>query len=136
MKTGRVGELKYTEDQILPQRPSEYFARNCFAGVSFPSPTEAAGRHKIGIDKFMWGMDYPHHESTYPYTREGLRRAFAGTDPAEIHELVAGNAARVYDFDVEMLVPVAARVGPTVDEVAQPLAEIPEGATSPGFLRP
>src|SRR5947199_88734 len=41
------GELKYTEDQILPQRPSEYFARNCFAGVSFPSPTEAAGRHKI-----------------------------------------------------------------------------------------
>ena len=66
-----------------PLSPTEYFARNCWVGVSFPSPTEAMTRHVIGADRFMWGSDYPHDESTYPNTREGLRRAFAGTDPLD-----------------------------------------------------
>ena len=41
----------------------------------------------------MWGSDYPHHESTYPYTREGLRRSFAGTEPDELQQVLGGNAA-------------------------------------------
>jgi len=57
MKTGRVGELKYTEDEILPGRPSEYFASKCFDGGSFVSATEASGRHKIWIDQYIGGMD-------------------------------------------------------------------------------
>jgi predicted TIM-barrel fold metal-dependent hydrolase len=135
-KSGRIGELKYGPDDVMPLRPSEYFARNCWVGASFPSPVEAASRHKIGIDKFMWGSDYPHHESTYPYTRESLRRAFAGTDPAEIQQVLAGNAAEVYGFDLDALAPLAAQAGPTVEEVAVPLDEIPADATSPGFYRP
>ena len=98
MKTGRIGELKYTPEEVLPLAPSEYFARNCWVGASFPSPVEAASRHNIGLDRYMWGSDYPHHESTYPYTREGLRRAFAGTDPSELQQVLAGNAAAVYGF--------------------------------------
>jgi predicted TIM-barrel fold metal-dependent hydrolase len=135
MRTGRIGELKYDPDEVLPMRPSEYFARNCWVGVSFPSPGEAAARHGIGVDKFMWGSDYPHHESTYPHTREGLRLSFAGTDPAELRQLLAGNAARVYGFDLDALAPIAARVGPTVDELAEPYAGVPEGAGSPAFHR-
>ena len=65
-------------------KPSEYFARNCWVGVSFPSPVEAEARHDIGIDRFMWGSDYPHDESTYPHTREALRRAFAGAPENEL----------------------------------------------------
>jgi predicted TIM-barrel fold metal-dependent hydrolase len=136
MKTGRIGEIKYEPDQVLPLTPSEYFARNCWFGASFPSPREAESRHEIGIDRFMWGSDYPHHESTYPYTREALRRAFAGTDPAEVQQVLAGNAAAVYDFDLEALAPLAAESGPTIAEVAVPLDEIPADATSPGFYRP
>ncbi|HEX6311809.1 MAG TPA: amidohydrolase family protein [Acidimicrobiia bacterium] len=136
MQTGRIGELKYEPDEVLPLAPSEYFARNCWIGASFPSPREAEARHEIGLDRFMWGSDYPHHESTYPYTREALRRAFAGTDPAEVRQVLAGNAAAVYDFDLEALAPLAAAAGPTVAEVAVPLDEIPADATSPGFYRP
>ncbi|TML91335.1 MAG: amidohydrolase [Actinobacteria bacterium] len=136
MKTGRIGELKYTPEEVLPLAPSEYFARNCWVGASFPSPVEAASRHNIGLDRYMWGSDYPHHESTYPYTREGLRRAFAGTDPSELQQVLAGNAAAVYGFDLEALAPIAARVGPTVDELDTPLDSIPAGATSPAFFRP
>jgi predicted TIM-barrel fold metal-dependent hydrolase len=136
MKTGRIGELKYTPEQVLPLPPSEYFARNCWVGASFPSPVEAASRRGIGLDRFMWGSDYPHHESTYPYTREALRRSFAGTDPSELQRVLGGNAAAVYRFDLETLAPIAARVGPSVDELDTPLDAIPADATSPAFFRP
>jgi predicted TIM-barrel fold metal-dependent hydrolase len=136
MRKGRIGELKYRPEEVLPLRPSEYFARNCWVGVSFPSPSEAEARHRVGLGRFMWGSDYPHHESTYPFTREGLRRAFAGTERAELQRLLAGNAAAVYGFDLERLQPVADRVGPSVGELSAPLTAIPAGATSPGFFRP
>ena len=136
MQTGRIGELKYSPQEVLPQRPSDYFARNCWVGASFPSPVEAASRHDIGVDRFMWGSDYPHHESTYPYTREGLRRSFAGTDAAELQRVLGGNAAAVYGFDLDALAPLAQRVGPTVEELTVPLDRVPADATSPGFFRP
>jgi predicted TIM-barrel fold metal-dependent hydrolase len=135
-KTGRIGELKYDADAMLPLLPSEYFARNCWVGVSFPSPVEAETRHTIGLDRFMWGSDYPHDESTWPNTREGLRRAFAGTPDAELRQVLAGNAARVYGFDLDALAPIAARVGPTADELREPYSGIPDGNRSPAFVRP
>jgi predicted TIM-barrel fold metal-dependent hydrolase len=134
--TGRIGELKYDPDEMLPLLPSEYFARNCWMGVSFPSPVEAQTRNQIGLDRFMWGSDYPHDESTWPNTREGLRRAFAGTPDAELRRLLGGNAAEVYGFDLDTLAPIAARVGPTVDELNKPYSGIPDGNRSPAFVRP
>jgi len=53
---GRIGELKYGPDEVLPLKPSEYFRRNCWVGVSFPSPGEAATRRDIGVDRFMSEM--------------------------------------------------------------------------------
>ena len=136
MQTGRIGELKYAPEEVLPLKPSEYFTRNCWLGVSFPSPAEAEARHLLGADRFMWGSDYPHDESTFPHTREGLRRAFAGTDPAELQRLLGGNAAALYGFDLATLRPIADRVGPTVAELDEPFDGRPEGNRSPAFLRP
>ncbi|MBC9711829.1 amidohydrolase [Streptomyces sp. TRM66268-LWL] len=113
--------------------PSEVWRENCFVGASFMRPHEVPLRDRIGLDKIMWGSDYPHDEGTYPYTREGLRIAYAGLDPAEIAAMVGGNAARVYGFDLDFLDPIAAKVGPTVEELAEPLKEPPSDATSPVF---
>ena len=135
-KTGRIGELRYDPDTLPPRKPSEYFATNCWVGSSFPSPAEAAARHEIGLDRYMWGSDYPHDESTYPNTREGLRRAFAGTGTAELQQILGGNAAALYDFDLEVLQRYADKVGPTVDEIAEPYAGVPDGNRSPAFVRP
>jgi hypothetical protein len=90
---------------------------------------------ELGVDHVMWGSDYPHHEATTPYTRESLRHAFAGWEPAELQTLLAGTAARVYGFDLAALAPIAAEVGPTHDEIARPLDAIPADATSPAFTR-
>jgi predicted TIM-barrel fold metal-dependent hydrolase len=114
----------------LSLRPSEYFARQCHVGSSFVRPHEVAMRHAVGVDKIMWGSDFPHREGCWPYSREHLRLAFADVDPAEVRAMVGTNAAEVYGFDLDALAPVAARIGPRVDEVAVPLApeEIPADA--------
>jgi predicted TIM-barrel fold metal-dependent hydrolase len=122
----------------LTLRPSEYFARQCHLGSSFLRPIECAMRHQIGVDKIMWGADYPHIEGTFPYTRQHLRRTFAGVDPDEVARMVGGNAAELYGFDLGVLQPLADRLGPTVAEVAAPLpySEVPEAAYKCPALAP
>ena len=116
--------------------PSEYFARQCHIGASFLPPKECAGRDQIGIDRIMWGSDYPHVEGCYPYTRELLRLTFAGVDPTDIQAMVGGNAAKLYGFDLERLVPLAAKFGPTKAEIAEafdPTSLPIEAQKCPGF---
>ena len=91
----------------LSLRPSEYWARQCHVGSSFMRPAEAAIRHAVGVDKIMWGSDYPHKESSYPFSNEALRLSFAGIGPAEVQEMIGGNAARLFGFDLEALSEVA-----------------------------
>ena len=97
---------------------TEYFHQNCWMGVSQPGEADAEARHQIGLDRFMWGSDYPHDEGTYPYTREHLRARFPDVPEDEMRKILAGNAAKLYDFDLDKLAPLAAKFGPTVDEVA------------------
>ena len=116
-----------------PSRRASTGRNNCFVGASFLRPNEAPLRYDIGIDKIMWGQDYPHIEGTYPYTTEALRYTFAGIDTDEVGPMLGGNAARVYGFDLEALAPVAARVGPRVDEVNVPLEHVPADSHSLAF---
>ena len=114
----------------LSLSPRGYWARQCHVGSSFMRPAEAVLRHAVGVDRILWGSDYPHKEASFPFSREALRVTFAGVDPAEVQPMIGGNAARVYGFDMTMLGELAARVGPTVAEIAVPLppAEIPDEA--------
>jgi predicted TIM-barrel fold metal-dependent hydrolase len=125
-KTGRTGEMRYTDEHVLPMSATEYFHRNCWVGVSQPGPADAAARYTIGLDRFMWGSDYPHDEGTGPFTREHLRQLFHDTDESEMRQILAGSAAALYDFDLDALAPLAAKVGPTVAEIHQPLTKLPE----------
>jgi predicted TIM-barrel fold metal-dependent hydrolase len=117
----------------LPRRPREYWARQCYVGASFMRPVECDERHRIGVDRIMWGADYPHYEGTSPYTLESLRHTFSSVDPVEVQVMLGTNAAKVYGFDLDALGPLAARVGPSVAEVATPLDAVPDGARSTAF---
>jgi predicted TIM-barrel fold metal-dependent hydrolase len=117
----------------LPRLPSEYWARNCLVGATFMRPIEVAQRQAIGVDRIMWGQDYPHPESTYPYSREALRRTFHDVDPADVRQMVAANACRVFGFDMPTLQAVADRAGPSLAEVQLPLDEMPAESVSPVF---
>ncbi len=55
-------------------------------------PRRRRGRHEIGIDKFMWGSDYPHDEGTAPFSREHLRQRFHDAPPDEMRKMLGENA--------------------------------------------
>jgi predicted TIM-barrel fold metal-dependent hydrolase len=113
--------------------PREYWARNCYVGASFMRRIEGPMRYDIGVDHMMYGVDYPHTESTYPYTRQALRWTLAGAPAEEMHKMLGLTAAEVYGFDVDALRPIADRVGPTVAELRVPLDEPPADSRSLGF---
>ena len=131
--TGRIGEIH--AGFVLPIRPSEYFARNCYIAASFPSPADGPRIRELGPGRVMWGSDYPHHEGTTPYSREALRHTFSGWAKAELRPLLAETAAEVYGFDLAALANLAEQHGPTVDELRLPLDVVPAGATSQAFTR-
>ena len=135
MKRGRIGELGFSADIVLSLKPTEYFDRNVWIGASFPSPGEAEAIRELGLHKVMWGSDYPHHEGTYPYSVASLQRAFHSWTPDEMRLILSQNAAEIYHFDLDALASLGAAHGPSVEEVATPLAEIPRDATSPAFFK-
>ena len=122
---GAIGELRFKPEHILPRSATEYFQQNVWMGVSFPSRSDITAARELGIDKFMWGSDFPHDEGTHPYTREHLRQLFHDWSEADLRKVLAENAAAVYDFDLAALAPIAAKLGPTVAELARPLTELP-----------
>ena len=125
-KKGAVGELRFSEDMVLPLSATEYFSRNVWVGVSQPGPEDAAVALSFGNDHFMWGSDYPHDEGTGPFTKEHLQQLFHSTPAGELERFLSLNAAALYGFDLTALAPLAAAHGPRVSDIATPLTQLPE----------
>ena len=121
-----IGELRYGKEHMLPRSATEYFQQNVWMGVSQPGDADVAARHTLAAGRFMWGSDYPHDEGTHPYTHEHLRAGSSGLDPAELRGCCwRATLPQLYDFDLDALAPLAAKIGPTVAEVATPIDEVP-----------
>jgi predicted TIM-barrel fold metal-dependent hydrolase len=101
----------------LSMTPSGYFGRNCWLGASFMPEHEGRFRHQIGVDRLMWGSDYPHLEGTWPNTMKALNETFALYPEQEIRDILGLNAANAYGFDLAALAPIAERIGPTLSAV-------------------
>ena len=99
-------------------KPSEYFARQCWLGSSLVSKHEIDLRHAIGVDKMMWGWDFPHIESADWLTpRDNIRQVLEGVPGDEARAILAGTAAAGLPLDVSKLQSIADRVGPRVSEL-------------------
>ena len=81
----------------LSLKPSEIIARQ----VHCQFQTDRAGiiaRSVTGVSALMWGADYPHHEGTFPRSRDVLAHLFDGIQISEQDKanIVGLNAARLY----------------------------------------
>lgn len=121
----------------MSMTPTEYFRRNFWIGASFLRPSEAPLRHHVGVERIMWGADYPHSEGSWPHTTEALRAAFGGVPSDEVRMMVETNAANFYGFDLDALREIGDRVGPSVEDVSRPLPpeEYPADSTCNAFDR-
>ena len=101
----------------LPLKPSEYYRRQVYIGASFMDEGEWETRHTLGIDKLMWGSDYPHLEGCWPNTQSTLQHIFKGVERADVVRMLGQTAAEVYGFDLERLRPLADALGPPVQSI-------------------
>ncbi len=84
----------------IDRPPSYYWYRNNAA--SFISDrTGIALRHQAGINNIMWSSDYPHHGNDWPYSRKVIEETMNGIPAAEKALIVGGNAARVWELDLD-----------------------------------
>jgi predicted TIM-barrel fold metal-dependent hydrolase len=97
--------------------PREYFAENVYVAPSSTRRYEVDIRTEIGVDRMMFGTDYPHPEGTWPNTKQWIRDAFEGVPEPELRKMLGENTARCYRLAIEPLNAVAARVGPTMAEL-------------------
>ncbi|MET0895521.1 MAG: amidohydrolase family protein [Acidimicrobiia bacterium] len=109
-------------NSLLPLRPSDYWKRQCFSGASLMSIADLEARDVLDASTIMFGPDYPHPEGTWSRTHAYLRAAFTttGCTEDEVRMICGENALRCYGFDPKVLLPIAERVGPTIEQLLVP----------------
>jgi predicted TIM-barrel fold metal-dependent hydrolase len=81
----------------LKMNAAEYWKRQVYATFQDDVPGIRC-RDLIGVDRLMWGSDYPHFDSTFPKSREAIERNFEGVPEAERELILRDNMLRVYNL--------------------------------------
>lgn len=84
----------------LAMKPSEYFRRQGWCTFS-DDPMGLETRQWIGSDRLLFGNDYPHHEGSWPHTRDVVQRTMSTLSDVERRMILGGNAAQLYGFDLD-----------------------------------
>jgi predicted TIM-barrel fold metal-dependent hydrolase len=50
----------------------------------------------VGVDRIVWGSDYPHADSTFPGALTELRTTIASLPPETQQRILSTNAAALY----------------------------------------
>jgi hypothetical protein len=115
----------------LSLSPLEHWQRNCYIGASMLPRADVGYRYAVGVDRIMWGDDFPHAEGATDYLTDALRATIYDVPERECRQMLAGVAAGVYGFDLSVLTPLAARIGPLVADVHTPLDHVPPSRGEP-----
>jgi predicted TIM-barrel fold metal-dependent hydrolase len=94
-------------DYQLSLRPSEYFARQCYAVVDC---SEDIARYAIEFglgDRLLISTDYPHHDSPFPNGAD-MFLAHSGMSEEQKRKILWDNGARLFRLQVPQAAPLAA----------------------------
>ena len=84
---------------VIPQLPSDYFRRNCFAST-LEHPGMLDFLMTLGLeDNLLWSSDYPHHEGSYPFSRLSIEREMRNLSDSQRAKLLGDNAVRIFNID-------------------------------------
>jgi predicted TIM-barrel fold metal-dependent hydrolase len=93
----RYKRIHHWADIHLKRPPSAY----CDSNIYYTYITDSYAvdnRHRVGIDNMLWSSDYPHIGTDWPNSWQTIERDFAGVPIAERHQILAGNASRLYQL--------------------------------------
>ena len=96
-------EYQVAENGIeLALRPSEYFRRQIYASFWFEHRNVVDAIAQLGADNVMIETDFPHPTCLYPGARKKIEETLAPLPEADQRKLFYGNAARVYNLEVNV----------------------------------
>jgi predicted TIM-barrel fold metal-dependent hydrolase len=75
--------------------PAEVLGRN-FYFCTIDDPSTIVLRHRIGVDKIMLEVDYPHADSTWPDTQGVIDKAWGHVPGDERRQMCCLNAAKLF----------------------------------------
>jgi predicted TIM-barrel fold metal-dependent hydrolase len=81
-----------------PLRPSDYIRRQIHCTFQ-DDPMAVALRDVTGVECLLWGSDYPHHEGSWPRSREALDTLFHGLPDEDRRAITGGTIAKLFGFD-------------------------------------
>ncbi len=82
-------------DSTMTMLPSAYFRRQAYA-TFFNDPPASMMLGEWGADNLMWSNDFPHHNSTWPNSREVIKRDLGHLSEATQSKLLQGNVMQLY----------------------------------------
>ncbi len=89
-------------DDSLSLPPIEYFERNFW--ITFEDDVHGIlTRHEIGVDRLLWGNDYPHHDSIWPNSMNILADVLKDVPEDEKEKMVWSNVVDLYNIDTSKL---------------------------------
>ena len=81
----------------LQQKPSEYFAEHVY--LTFQDDWSAFRMAEAGllpVERLLWANDYPHSDSTWPYSQHMLAEQAAGLNETDRAKVLGGNTVELY----------------------------------------
>lgn len=82
----------------MQRRPSEYIREHCYWGFQHDR-VGVEMRDKIGVDRLVWAVDFPHQDSEWPNSMGVVEWNFAGVPEDEKYRMVAANAIEFFHLD-------------------------------------
>ncbi len=83
----------------LQRKPSEYFAEHVY--VTFQDDWSAFRMAEAGlieVDRLMWANDFPHSDSTWPYSQHMLAEQTADLPEEARRKILGGNVVDLYNL--------------------------------------
>ncbi|MCU1456387.1 MAG: amidohydrolase 2 [Actinomycetia bacterium] len=92
IERARFGRVDWMATDIWP---AEVLQRN-FWFCTIDDPSMLPCRERIGVDRIMLEVDYPHGDSTWPDTQAIVDERFGGFPADEVRKMTHENAAKLY----------------------------------------
>jgi predicted TIM-barrel fold metal-dependent hydrolase len=97
-KRSRHWMERYFGLKPLKNEPSQYFREHFYWGFIY----DRIGlrlRYEIGVDKIMWGNDFPHSAGDWPNSRRVIDDMCSGVPEDEKKSILGGNASQFFHLD-------------------------------------
>ena len=95
---GLQREARFAGNELTAESPHEVWNRQFYATIE-DDMAAVATRHLIGVDRLLWGSDYPHVDSTFPFSGAVLDELFQDVPDTERKTIVHDNVIALYGLD-------------------------------------